>query len=802
MRRHRFLYTLLLLAGLGAVLYVGISLFVPSPRRMIVGVDRSSGAVRVAEQSIAFLPPHQYRRLIFDMRDGAAHHEGIAVVSSRDGVPVKMHYQLRFSLAEERMPDAHRLVRDGWAAWIRARVAEAVSALTTRIPIDELVSPSSEFTARRDLVRRTVANHLAQSGVRVTSFELERVEVDHEELLRHKRAELRRNARGAVGRVAVLGLDGADWELVREMMIDGHMPNLEAILDAGTSGVVQPVQPPIAPLAWTSLATGLTPDRHGVIDFVSAGTNVVSSGTRRAPALWEMADAFGRSSEVVSWWTAWPPTRPDLVVYDVPMTHLPDAVHPATAGEIVKPLTIPESTIDFRQMSRFLNVTEAEFRAAISSGNPNDPIVALRSVLAKTWSDHRAAIALFEARAPMLTMVLYGGTDTVHHLFGPYHPPKRSAVPMTEYRKYWPTVARFYGELDRLIGEWVKVLPTDTTLMIVSPYGMTWGDERAIERPSGGSELDGHRRNGIFIAFGNRIARSPQRRVLSVYDVAPTVLALLGLPISTDMSGSMLDWALDDVDPVESVRIISYSEMLDPRPLTVQASQEPQSYLAQLRLIGHVVDPERATTLALQLEEEVTEVPVGSESWGRYAYLNNLGVQLARQDKFAEAEQALENAIALNPGRSTPYLNLTMALLERQRYTDSQEIFFEGITRGVAEPVQRILDFAAWHRKEGNTERAIQILARGKELFPESPEIAANLGSAMAAGRRYTDAVPELERALALRPSSTLVLNNLGQIYVRRKEYARALDYWNRSLAIDPGQVQIRQGVESLRRRL
>ena len=76
------------------------------------------------------------------------------------------------------------------------------------------------------------------------------------------------------------------------------------------------------------------------------------------------------------------------------------------------------------------------------------------------------------------------------------------------------------------------------------------------------------------------------------------------------------------------------------------------------------------------------------------------------------------------------------------------------------------------------------------------------LGSALAAGEHYTEAVPELERALGISPASTFVLNNLGSIYLRKRDHGRALDYWNRSLAVEPGQPTIRAAVDAVRSRL
>ncbi|HSN69227.1 MAG TPA: tetratricopeptide repeat protein, partial [Thermoanaerobaculia bacterium] len=547
------------------------------------------------------------------------------------------------------------------------------------------------------------------------------------------------------------------------------------------------------------------PDRHGVLDFIPrpSENDVVTSATRKAPALWDIAPAFGRPTAVVNWWAAWPPTQSAAVVFDTPVDLVPAAIYPQELGAVVNPVLIPATTIDYRQVSRFLNLTEAEFRTAVASTDPKNPVVAMRAILAKTWSDHRAAIALFKRQKPMLTMVLYDGTDDVNHLFGPFHPPKRGSIPFEEYRKYWPTVANYYAEIDRLIGEWMKVLPPDTTLMVVSPYGTTWGQTRPAQPPAGRSALAEHRRSGIFVAFGNRVVPSALRRPLTVYDITPTILSILGLPESSEMTGAPIPWLLKDLDPITTVPMISYSEVVRPRPVMAGERSDRAAYLARLQAIGHVVDQSRATAPALTPEEgTAAQIAVGTPEWGTYAFFNNSAVQLQRQGKTGDAVQQFQKAIDTNPARSTPFINLAISLAKTNNFTAAENVFFEGIERGVSDPVEMILDFAAWHRKRGNGQRAINVLLRGRQLFPDSPEIAANLGSALAAEMRYTDGIVELERALSMQPSSTLVLNNLGLIHVRKKDYARALDYWNRSLAIDPGQPKIRAGVEAVRTRL
>jgi len=787
-------------------LYLTVSLFLPSSRKLIFGVDKNTGAVRVVQSHVTFLPPNRYYRLAFDKRGDAGQNDGVIRITSKEGVPVTVAYRLRFGISSDRLADARGLVTNGWSAWIRARVSEAVAAVTSQVPIEELTSPTSQFSTRRDVLRRVVAAHLAQSGLNVTAFEISRIEPDRDALLAYKRAELRRSARGVAGRVAIFAIDGADWDLIQELADDDRIPNIKALVKGGATGNLQTIQPTVSPLVFTTMATGVTPDRHGVIDFFDPSTHApVDSLTRRTPALWDIAEGFGRHAIVVNWWTAWPPAPTATAVFDAPVELLPTAIYPPALTAQVRPQEVDISTVGYDQVRRFMNITADEYQTAVNSNDVANPVNIFRNVLAKTWSDHRAAIAMYKQQSPLLMMMSYGGPDVVNHLFAPYHPPYREGVSQDGYRRYWPTVANYYSEIDRLVGEWMQVLTDDTTVVLVSGYGFRWGKNRPSAPPNGGAALADHRNPGIFIAFGNHVVPSRTGHPVSIYDIVPSTLAILGLPKSGDMPGTVATWALKDVTPVESVRVISYSEFFGDRPVAQSARVDGKFYQRELQAVGHLLDPSK---MQPQFDDQDTQTaaatnqPVPPQQWGSYAYYNNLGIQLRRQNKLKDASDAFQQAINLNPNRPTPYLNLAMTLFDRVQYTAADEMFLEAVKHGLPNGDQLFVNFAALYRKQNMTSRAINLLLKGKEIYPQSYEIAANLGSALAQADRYTEGLPELERALGLQPSSTLAPNNLGVFYARQKDYARALDFWNRSLAIDARQPQVRAAADAARSRL
>lgn len=808
MFRSKFVRALTFLVLMAGILYLCASLYLPSSRKMIFGIDKRNGYVRMVRSHVTFLPPHRYYRLPFEKREGSAQLDGLIRIETLDQVPVTITYRLRFGLSGQRLADVRKLVNDGWSAWIRARVSEAVQTVTRQVPIEELLTPTSQFNLqRREILRRVVAQHLGRSGLNVTAFEIARLEADRDALLKAKRTELRRSARGVAGRVVIFALDGADWDLLSELSNDERIPNLKALSRSGTTASMQTIQPTVSPMLWTTVATGLTPDRHGVIDFVEPVRNTPADAyTRRGPAIWDIAEAFGRHSAVVNWWTDWPPSSPGVTVFDAPVESQLGAAYPDAVAKRAQQLAVPVDTIGFQQVRRFLNISEAEYDRAVSSGNAADPINIFRNVLAKTWTDHRVALNLYQQQQPLVTMVHFDGTDVVNHLFGPYHPPYREGVSEDNYRKYWPGVANYYSEVDRLIGEWMSVLPADTTVMILSAHGFKWGKTRPRAIPNGRAALSDHRNPGMFIAYGNHVAPSRLGHQISIYDVAPTVLSILGLPKSAEMPGATATWMFKDLTAVESVRVVSYAEFMNDRPIPLDAGHNMLTFRAELQTIGHLADPQRNLTPIFEDEDVPAQTasakPLSPEQWGRYAYFNNLGIELQKQKKYKEATEALDKAIELNPDRPTPFLNYAILLFDHGNYPDAEALLERAVQHGLPNADQYYVDLAALYRAKNAPSRGIALLYKARNIYPQSYLIAANLGANLIANQRYTEGVPELERALGMQPSSTPVLNNLGVFYAKKNDYARALDYWNRSLAINPRQPQIRQASEAARTRL
>jgi len=96
-------------------------------------------------------------------------------------------------------------------------------------------------------------------------------------------------------RVIVLGFDGMDYRVTRDLMARGRMPNFARLAASGAFSPLRTSIPPQSPVAWSSVITGLTPASHGIFDFVHRDPQTMQpylSTTRTEPARHSIA--FGR----------------------------------------------------------------------------------------------------------------------------------------------------------------------------------------------------------------------------------------------------------------------------------------------------------------------------------------------------------------------------------------------------------------------------------------------------------------------------------------------------------------------------
>jgi len=132
-------------------------------------------------------------------------------------------------------------------------------------------------------------------------------------------------------RVLLLGIDGADPELLDHWIDEGRLPGFAALLRQGLSGRVH-----VFPLAstfpaWTSVLTGAIPSDHGLLDFtrrVGYRVELQGAGSRRLPTLVAHLDGLGKKAASVGFPATYPPEKLKRGVvisgWDSPVTSVAD----------------------------------------------------------------------------------------------------------------------------------------------------------------------------------------------------------------------------------------------------------------------------------------------------------------------------------------------------------------------------------------------------------------------------------------------------------------------------------------------
>ncbi len=70
-------------------------------------------------------------------------------------------------------------------------------------------------------------------------------------------------------RTLIFGIDGGTWTVLEPLIERGVMPRLAALREKGAWGNLESVVPVNSAAAWSSILTGMPPEKHGIFDFLN-----------------------------------------------------------------------------------------------------------------------------------------------------------------------------------------------------------------------------------------------------------------------------------------------------------------------------------------------------------------------------------------------------------------------------------------------------------------------------------------------------------------------------------------------------
>jgi len=391
--------------------------------------------------------------------------------------------------------------------------------------------------------------------------------------------------------VVLIGLDGAEWDLLGPMMAAGEMPNLARVRDRGVYGNLRSLEPlQKSPAIWTTIATGKSPEEHGIRSFVEqVGGRPLTKNIRQTRALWNIVSSVGRTVGVVGWLMTWPAEEvngfvvTDYLQYDPgPSRKIQGRTYPPELESRISDEVVYWQDIPWSFVQRFL---DAPLDTTSLSEDMERLLRPIRWIAAGDVTFARVGTELYRENPPDFFALYLRGMDSMGHLYWNYMTPQ--AVPAGTLDPQGETylagaMRAYYRYVDELLGPLLDAALADpnTTVIVCSDHGFAGGPGRGIQV---------HKLDGVILLAGRGVGRG-EITGANVYDITPTALVLLGLPPAQDMHGKVLWSALNDAIPKDRFGnlIPTYETGSASGPGTPVESPVDEELKERLRSLGYI----------------------------------------------------------------------------------------------------------------------------------------------------------------------------------------------------------------------
>lgn len=259
-------------------------------------------------------------------------------------------------------------------------------------------------------------------------------------------------------KVMVIGFDGCSFDMINPLIHQGKLPNFASLIKGGVYGKLRSTIPPLSGPAWATFQTGKNPGKHGIFDFFrNTHENYTFTPINRtflsAETLWDIISRQGKRVGVMNALFCYPPKEVNGFIISGKETPGEDKSYtypPSLKSEILS--FEPNYKIEpFDQVShnrRFL-------RHIVDSLNMQEKVN--RYLLEKNPCDFSMT---FFAIPDVINHVFWSHIDPAH----PNHSPKKAKL-------FLPLIDKCYQTLDAIVGERMRMLDEDTTLIIMSDHG-------------------------------------------------------------------------------------------------------------------------------------------------------------------------------------------------------------------------------------------------------------------------------------------------------------------------------------------
>lgn len=260
-------------------------------------------------------------------------------------------------------------------------------------------------------------------------------------------------------RLLIIGWDGADWEIIDDLVRRGLLKNVQAMNQEGVRADLESTIPSHSWAAWTTFLTGMNPGGHGVFDFVERHPQQpdkrvpVASTSIKAPIFLDVLSNAGR----------------EVRAANIPVTFPPIPVR----GRMISGVAIPAGA-EFIYPKEWSSELERRAPWPINGmewtrfqDNPDELVEETRSYVERRTASFEV---LLEGDWKVAACV-YVAPDRLQHPFGAYLLPSHPDHSQLADTRLGEALRSIYAMLDDHIERLHAAAGEQTTVLLMSDHG-------------------------------------------------------------------------------------------------------------------------------------------------------------------------------------------------------------------------------------------------------------------------------------------------------------------------------------------
>ncbi|MGZ4156572.1 MAG: alkaline phosphatase family protein, partial [Bacteroidia bacterium] len=577
-------------------------------------------------------------------------------------------------------------------------------------------------------------------------------------------------------KVLLIGWDAADWKIINPLLDAGLMPSLESLINKGVMGDIATLDPILSPILWTSIATGKTGDKHGILNFIEPVPDKmeirpVTSTSRKCKAVWNILSQNNIKSNIIGWWPSNPaePINGAMVsnfFQKVTSDKIADwkvqdgTIHPERLTAVLAEYRVHPTELTAEHILPFVPKAHK-----IDQENDNSLSI-IGKYIAECASVHAAATWLMENEPADFTAVYFDAIDHFSHGFIKYHPPKMPGISDEKYDLYKNVVNGIYRFQDMMLERYIKLAGENATIIIVSDHGFHSDHLRPKRFPNEpmAPALE-HRQFGMFCISGPNIQKDERIYGATLLDITPTILTLFDLPVGKDMDGKVLTQIFEkNISPqyIDSWENVAGNSGDHPKEL----QQDPiaaQEAMKQLIELGYIEAP--SEDIAKTIERTVNETQF------------NLARIYLFKGEAALAEPILES-LYLKTSDTARYALRYIECLQRLKKFDECISIIEQVKKLDKKELPH-LDYleGVFLVSQNKPRKALPLFKRAMDNISHMPDVHIKIGEAFIKLREWDEAHHAFNKALEIDPHNSGAHLGIGIALLRKDALEDAADH-------------------------